>query len=46
MKIKTLICGFFPTLLFNIKAFGFVGALKMKFPIFVGGGGTNRKNIT
>lgn len=40
MKIKTLVGGILPTLIFNFKAFGVLNSLKMKFPIFVGGGVT------
>lgn len=40
MKIKSLVSGICPTIIFNLKAFGVCGALKMKFPVFVGGGVT------
>lgn len=40
MKIKTLLGGIIPTLIFNFKAFGIINTLKMKFPVFVGGGVT------
>lgn len=38
MKIKSLLSGILPTLIFNFKAFGVLEALKMKFPIFIGSG--------
>ena len=40
MKIKTLLGGIIPTLIFNFKAFGIINTLKMKFLVFVGGGVT------
>lgn len=40
MKIKTLVGGFLPTLIFNFKAFGVLNSFRMRFPIFVGRGVT------
>lgn len=40
MKIKKVLGGIFPTLIFNFRAFGILNAFMMKFPVFIGGGVT------
>lgn len=45
MKIKKVLGGIFPTLIFNFRAFGILNAFMMKFPIFIGGGGNGWKNF-
>lgn len=38
MKISEMIGAIIPTLVFNIKAFGYIGAVQKHFPVFIGGG--------
>ena len=38
MKISEMIGAIIPTLVFNAKAFGFIGALNKRFPVFIGKG--------
>ena len=38
MKISEMIGAIIPTLVFNAKAFGCIGALNKRFPVFIGKG--------
>ena len=38
MKISEMIGAIIPTLVFNAKAVGFIGALNKRFPVFIGKG--------